>query len=83
MTNNIAFSKCNCNRSRRIRAVMLALASSTVIAAANPAMALDATDFFKALQNEAEKNGNTMTFESLEFNRGRWCAGRRHKHFQH
>lgn len=34
--------------------------------AASPAMALDATDFFKGLQAEAEKNGNTLTWQSLE-----------------
>ena len=34
--------------------------------AAGPAAALDATDFFKGLQAEAEKNGNSLTWESLE-----------------
>lgn len=52
------------------RRFALALSATTAIAAAlpatNPAHAMDAVAFFRAIQADAEKDGNSMTFESLD-----------------
>ena len=52
------------NRILRRSAVALLLGASLL--AGGPASALDATDFFRGLQVEAEKNGNTLTYGALE-----------------
>jgi len=48
------------------KAAALTFAAWYTLHLASPANAVDATDFFKALQTEAGKNGNTVTFESLQ-----------------
>ena len=52
--------------SRIIRHSAAGLLLGASLLAASPAAALDATDFFKGLQAEAEKNGNSLTWQSLE-----------------
>ncbi len=51
---------------RIIRHSAAAFLLGTSVFAAGPASALDATDFFRGLQAEAEKDGNTLTWRSLE-----------------
>ncbi len=56
---------------RTIKQTTLALGACTAIALASPslsspAFAMDPVSFFRAIQAEVEKDGNTMTFESLD-----------------